>query len=59
MDPYTYSYINSSYSIDNGAPKHYPGDYSTDRIRDMGLDYLEKAAKSDQPFFVGSKYLLG
>jgi hypothetical protein len=55
MDPTTYSYINSSYIIDAQAPKHYPGEYSTDTIRDMGLNYLEKVAKSDSPFFVGSE----
>lgn len=59
MDPTTYSFINSSYSINNGPPVHYPGDYSTDRVRDMGLDYLEEAAKHDKPFFVGSEWWRG
>lgn len=55
MDPTTYSYINSSYIIDGQAPKHYPGAYSTDTVRDMGLAYLDRIAKSDSPFFIGSK----
>lgn len=55
MDPTTYSYINSSYIIDAAAPKHYPGAYSTDTVRDMGLAYLERIAKSEAPFFIGSE----
>lgn len=53
LDPYTYVYNNASMSIDNKKIAKYENKYSTDVIRDFGLDYLEEAASQDKPFFVG------
>jgi N-acetylglucosamine-6-sulfatase len=54
LDPFTYVFYNASYSSSGGPPEQRPGEYSTDRIRDIGLGYIEEAAKHDQPFFIGS-----
>lgn len=53
LDPYTYTYLNSSLSWNGQAPESYPGNYSTDLIRDVGLQYLDEAAQSEEPFFLG------
>ncbi len=52
-DPYTYVYNNASIAIDGKELKQYENQYSTDVIRDFGLQYLEEAVSSGQPFFVG------
>lgn len=52
-DPSTYIYYNASIAIDGKELRRYEGQYSTDVIRDFGLEYLEEAAGSDRPFFVG------
>ncbi|KAJ9475977.1 Arylsulfatase [Pseudozyma hubeiensis] len=52
-DPQTYVYKNASYAIDGTKLVSYPGNYSTDTVRDFGLEYLDEAASHDQPFFVG------
>lgn len=53
LDPYTYVYYNASFAVDNEKLVSYPNNYSTDVVRDFGLEYLEQAASSGQPFFVG------
>jgi hypothetical protein len=55
LDPYTYSYTNTSYSH-NGGPPIKNTTYSTDIVRDIGLGFLDAAIKSDQPFFIGCAY---
>jgi arylsulfatase A-like enzyme len=52
-DPFTYVYNNASFAIDGKQLVQYEGQYSTDVVRDFGLQYLEEAASSGQPFFVG------
>ncbi|KAJ9115955.1 hypothetical protein QFC22_005098 [Naganishia vaughanmartiniae] len=52
LDPYTYSYINTSISH-NGGPPIKNTTYSTDIVRDIGLGYIDAAVQSDQPFFIG------
>jgi N-acetylglucosamine-6-sulfatase len=56
LDPYTYSYINTSISHNGGAPIKNTT-YSTDLVRDIGLGYIDTALQSDQPFFIGCAYL--
>lgn len=34
-------------------PKNYPGQYSTDLITNKSIGFLEEAAKSHAPFFLG------
>ncbi|KAN0065354.1 hypothetical protein ACQY0O_001190 [Thecaphora frezii] len=53
LDPNTYAYLNASYSTNGGAPETRTGEYSTDHIRDVGLQMLDAAAKGDRPFFLG------
>ncbi|ETS62415.1 arylsulfatase precursor [Moesziomyces aphidis] len=52
-DPFTYVYNTASFAIDGKQLVQYEGQYSTDVVRDFGLQYLEEAASSGQPFFVG------
>ncbi|TKY88081.1 hypothetical protein EX895_003177 [Sporisorium graminicola] len=53
VDPFTYIYNNASFAVDGEKLVQYPNNYSTDLIRDFGLEYLEHAAQSDRPFFIG------
>lgn len=59
LDPYTYSYTNSSLSWNGGPPRAYSGNYSTDLVRDVGLTFLDEAVKKQRedqdgkPFFLG------
>ncbi len=43
-DPYTYVYNNASIAIDGKELKQYENQYSTDVIRDFGLQYLEEGS---------------
>lgn len=51
LDPYTYSYYNSTYQRNNEPPKSYEGHYTTDVITEKSLGFLDDALKSDRPFF--------
>ncbi|CAO1613028.1 unnamed protein product [Sympodiomycopsis kandeliae] len=53
LDPFTYSYYNSAISWNGQAPQRYPFNYSTDLIKEIGIDYLHQAAQSEEPFFLG------
>lgn len=58
VDPYTYSYLNSSYQRDGEPPRSYEGEYSPDILAAKALGFLEDAAKASRqeggrPFFVG------
>ncbi|KAL4893623.1 alkaline-phosphatase-like protein [Aspergillus ambiguus] len=52
LDPYTYSYYNSSYQRNHEPPKSYAGNYTTDVITQKGLGFLNDALESDRPFFL-------
>ena len=52
-DPDTYLYNNASFAIDGAEIRQYSGNYSTDLIRDFSLEYLDEAASSGKPFFMG------
>ncbi|BCS25319.1 sulfatase family protein [Aspergillus puulaauensis] len=51
LDPYTYSYYNSTYQRNQEPPKSYEGHYTTDVISEKSLGFLNDALKSDRPFF--------
>ncbi|RAH42610.1 sulfatase family protein [Aspergillus brunneoviolaceus CBS 621.78] len=52
LDPYTYSYWNSTYQRNQEPPRSYEGHYTTDVITDKALGFLEDALQSDSPFFL-------
>lgn len=52
LDPYTYSYYNSTYQRNHEPPKSYQGRYTTDVTNEKALGFLNDALKSDRPFFL-------
>ncbi|RMJ20911.1 Arylsulfatase, partial [Aspergillus sp. HF37] len=52
LDPYTYSYYNSTYQRNHEPPKSYEGQHTTEVITEKGLGFLNDALKSDRPFFL-------
>lgn len=53
IDPGTYVYNNATMQRNKEPPKNYPGQYNTDLITNKSIGFLEEAAKSDSPFFLG------
>ncbi|KAF1983613.1 putative arylsulfatase [Aulographum hederae CBS 113979] len=53
IDPQCYTYYNASFQRNTDAPNYYPGEYSTDLIRDKSLNFLTDAAAAKKPFFLG------
>jgi hypothetical protein len=52
LDPHTYDYLNATFQHDDEAPKSYAGNYSTDTLRDFGLELLDNAVSDGKPFFL-------
>ncbi|SMY28856.1 unnamed protein product [Zymoseptoria tritici ST99CH_1A5] len=53
LDPYTYEYLNASFTRNAGPPTSYPGQYSTDLIRSKSFAFLSSAlANPSSPFFL-------
>ncbi|KAB5585019.1 alkaline-phosphatase-like protein [Coniochaeta sp. 2T2.1] len=52
LDPYTYSYLNSTYQRNQDAPVSYEGQHSSDVFAVKSLGFLDDAAKGDKPFFI-------
>lgn len=52
LDPSTYDYSNSTFQRNHDVPVASNG-YSTDLITQHTLRYIDEAAQSDRPFFVG------
>ncbi|KAJ5108211.1 hypothetical protein N7456_004886 [Penicillium angulare] len=52
LDPYTYSYLNSTYQRNHDDPVSYEGEHTTDVITRKALGFLEDALEGDRPFFV-------
>lgn len=52
LDPYTYEYFNSSWSINGSPPKQYPGNHTTDITLQKSLELLDEAIKAGGPFFL-------
>ncbi|KAJ2892504.1 Arylsulphatase [Zalerion maritima] len=53
LDPATYVYNNATFQVDRNPPVSRTGECSTDIIKDMSLDFLDKADKAGAPFFIG------
>ncbi|RMJ21834.1 Arylsulfatase, partial [Aspergillus sp. HF37] len=54
LDPYTYSYLNSTYQRNHDPPVGYEGHYTTDVTAEKTLGFLEDALESDRPFFLAT-----
>ncbi|KAL3456688.1 Six-hairpin glycosidase-like protein [Aspergillus heterothallicus] len=53
LDPFTYSYWNSTYQRNHEPPKSYAGHYTTDVTAEKALGFLDDALEdSSRPFFL-------
>ncbi|KAL2807944.1 alkaline-phosphatase-like protein [Aspergillus granulosus] len=52
LDPYTYSYLNSTYQRNQDAPVSYEGRHTVEVITEKALDFLDDALAGDRPFFL-------
>ncbi|KAJ5670827.1 uncharacterized protein N7477_006190 [Penicillium maclennaniae] len=52
LDPYTYSYFNSTYQRNRDPPVSYEGQHTMDVITEKALGFLDDALEGDRPFFV-------
>ncbi|KAJ9226455.1 hypothetical protein DTO169C6_1183 [Paecilomyces variotii] len=52
LDPYTYSYLNSTYQRNHDPPVSYEGRHTADVIEEKALGFLDDAISGDRPFFV-------
>ena len=52
LDPYTYSYLNSSWQRNADPPVSHEGDYTTDVLSRKAKGFLEDAVKTKDPFFL-------
>lgn len=52
LDPYTYSYLNSTYQRDFEPPVSYEGRYTTDILKEKALGFLNSAIDHEDPFFL-------
>lgn len=53
LDPYMYSYYNATMKRNKEDPVSYSGNYSTDIIKNKGINFIEDAHAARKPFFVG------
>ncbi|MCJ1330868.1 hypothetical protein MMC10_007555 [Thelotrema lepadinum] len=54
LDPYNYSYLNSTYQRNQDPPKSYEGHYSVDVLADIVWGFLDDAVAAAQPFFLAA-----
>ncbi|KAJ5540359.1 hypothetical protein N7513_008691 [Penicillium frequentans] len=52
LDPFTYSYLNSTYQRNQDPPVSYEGQHTMDVITEKALGFLDDALEGDRPFFV-------
>ncbi|KAK7752482.1 hypothetical protein SLS62_005635 [Diatrype stigma] len=52
LDPFTYSYLNSTYQRNQDPPVSHEGEYSVDVLAQKTYDFLDDAVSSDRPFFL-------
>jgi arylsulfatase A-like enzyme len=53
LDPYTYEYLNATFTRNGGKPQSYENQYTTDIIRDKAFAFLDDALSEQQtPFFL-------
>ncbi|KAI0133762.1 arylsulfatase precursor [Xylariales sp. AK1849] len=53
VDPFTYTYYDTTMQRDHDVPIDYAGNYSTDLISQKAVDFLDQAIDARQPFFLG------
>ncbi|KAJ6100451.1 hypothetical protein N7499_000081 [Penicillium canescens] len=52
LDPYTYSYLNSTYQRNHEPPVSYEGEHTIDVITGKALGFLDDALEGERPFFL-------
>ncbi|BCS28378.1 sulfatase family protein [Aspergillus puulaauensis] len=52
LDPFTYSYLNSTYQRNRDAPVSYEGHHTIDVITEKALGFLDDGLNGDRPFFL-------
>ncbi|KAL4960097.1 sulfatase family protein [Aspergillus stella-maris] len=52
LDPFTYSYLNSTYQRNRDEPVSYEGRHTTDVITEKALGFLDDGLNGDRPFFL-------
>jgi arylsulfatase A-like enzyme len=52
LDPYTYSYLNSTYQRNHEPPISHEGEHTIDVITGKALGFLEDALAGERPFFL-------
>lgn len=52
LDPFTYSYLNSTYQRNRDPPVSHEGEYSVDVLAQKTYDFLDDAVSSERPFFL-------
>ncbi|KAJ0268250.1 hypothetical protein COL940_013569 [Colletotrichum noveboracense] len=53
LDPFTYSYLNTTFQRNRDPPVSHEGEYSTDVLAGKALDFLDDAVAASKPFFLG------
>ncbi|KAI0110567.1 Arylsulphatase [Hypoxylon sp. NC0597] len=53
LDPFTYSYENSTYARNQGPPVSFEGQHSVDVLAEKALGFLDEAIEARKPFFLG------
>ncbi|KAK1753397.1 arylsulfatase-like protein [Echria macrotheca] len=55
LDPYTYSYLNSTYQRNHDEPVSHEGKHTVDVLASKAFGFLDEAVKhaADRPFFLG------
>ncbi|CAG7959601.1 unnamed protein product [Penicillium nalgiovense] len=52
LDPYTYSYLNSTYQRNHEPPVSHEGEHTIDVITGKAQDFLDDALAGERPFFL-------
>ncbi|CEJ87402.1 hypothetical protein VHEMI04403 [[Torrubiella] hemipterigena] len=53
LDPFTYSYLNSTYQRNKEPPVSYEGHHTADVLAKKAMGFLDEAASNSAPFFLG------
>lgn len=53
LDPYTYSYLNSTYQRNHDAPISHEGEHTVDVLTRKAFGFLDEAISHERPFFLG------
>ncbi|KAK4497361.1 hypothetical protein PRZ48_011812 [Zasmidium cellare] len=52
LDPYTYEYLNATFTRNGETPISYEGQYSTDLVAEKSFAFLDDALADQKPFFL-------